>query len=154
MTPLDQNSADQPPTNRPRPVNRRLLLLFFVGIQACLLYALTSALLHDEHRTGSGRAVPYFETMKRAYALEHADNIREAIPLYQQAGPQASSVDPELRQRARMAVQNRLAACYSKLGDLSQAAVHFKAAVALGDKKYAPAALKRLQMQTVRHGSQ
>ncbi len=89
--------------------------------------------------------VSYFSLMERAFTIEGRGDCPNAIKLYAQALDRTSDAEPNLRNQAKIAVHNRLAACYRSLSKRDEALREFRKSIALGDTRFAPKAIAKLQ---------
>jgi hypothetical protein len=88
---------------------------------------------------------PYFASMKEGLKLERQGQYKEAMARYRTALTLVGGVDKEIQNQATIAVHNRLGACYRSLGNVGEAQKAFERSLALGDKRFAPKALKKLR---------
>lgn len=124
--------------------NVRRLLVFLclagaIGLAAC--YRRVSV------RPVTSAVVPpnYFGLMAAGRAAERGRDYRAAINWYTTAASAVGTVSPDLRRDAKVAVHNRIGACYRAMHQVELARAEFKAAEALGDRRFAPNALRSLE---------
>ena len=83
--------------------------------------------------------------MKTARELERKSKFAAAVAMYDEATGLTEAVSPDLRRQAKIAVHNRLAACYMKMHANDHAVSEFQRSVELGDVQYAPKYLSKLR---------
>lgn len=80
----------------------------------------------------------YWSIMERSLSYERQGRYAEAIAGYRSAMPYAKNLSPDLARRAKIAIYNRIGACYMKMSELEQALEAFQESLKIGDTKYAP----------------
>ena len=115
-----------------------------LGLSLIMICALFFAYKH--HSVFAANSQPaYFQSMEEGHRYEKDKNYEQAIGLYTQALQQIPEVDSDLRMQGKIAVHNRIAACYRSIGQMDKAAAEFKVSISLGDTKYAPKALVKIK---------
>ena len=87
----------------------------------------------------------YFAVMERGHDLERRKNYAAAITTFREALSLCDGLDHDIRRKAKIAVHNRLGACYRSEGNLHAALHEFSTSVDLGDAKFAPIAMEKLR---------